>query len=86
MDSNADADLLLGPEAKGVRRVEMGQRLSHGQRRSHCLAAVIVDIERGIPEGHDRIADIFVESAFVGGDMTAQRVKQRVEEADHGSG
>ena len=28
--SNSNADLLLGPEAKGVRGVEMGQSLSHG--------------------------------------------------------
>ena len=47
---------------------------------------MIGDIDRRIPEGHDRIADELVECAFIGGDMTAERVEKRVQKPHDGGG
>ncbi len=63
--SDADANLLLAAEAEGVAGIEAGKRLAHGQRGANRFAAVIGDIDRGIPEGHDRVPDELVERAFV---------------------
>ena len=42
---------------------------------------MIGDIDRGIPERHDQIADELVERAFVCRDVTAERIEQRVQES-----
>ena len=47
---------------------------------------MIGDVDRSIPERHDRVADELVERAFVRGDMTAERIEKRVEKSNDGGG
>ncbi len=69
-------------QAEGIDPVQFGKCRTHAQRRLRRAPRVIVDIERRVPEGHDRVADVLVERALAFEDGNAQGAMQNVEESD----
>ena len=84
--TDADPDLRLRHaacrKAKGVGFIERLQRGAHRQRRPAGARGMVLDIDRRVPERHDRVADIFVDRAEFGLNGIGQRRQQRVDEID----
>ena len=70
------------PNASSALRRASVSRMASAARTA--LLRVVGDIDRGVPEGHDRVADELVERAFVGDDMAAQRVEKGVQKPHDG--
>ena len=85
MDADPYPDPSRVSETEGIVAIEAGQGFPHAESRSHGLAGMIGDIDGGIPEGHDRVSDELVERAFIGDDMVAERIEQRVQKRDDGA-
>ena len=62
---DADADLHLGPAARGKFPVQLRQRGLHVERGLHRAGSMIREIHRCVPERHDGVADVFVDGAPV---------------------
>src|SRR5690349_6020340 len=61
MDADAYPHLPGAAETESVLSVEFVKRLAHGKCRPKRLCRMIGNIDRRIPEGHDGIADEFIE-------------------------
>ena len=75
----SDAD---GDTADGAGPVELVEPPAHRQCGLGCAARVIGDVDRRIPERHDRIADEFVDGARARHDLGAQRAEHRIEQPE----
>ena len=81
-DTGVDADANGNGVAKseGVPRIHLTQGLPHPEGATGRLQRMIRDVDWGVPERHDGIADELVERPLAADDRTAETAQQPVEE------
>ena len=77
VDADAHADLAAALVVEPV------ERRDHLERGETGLAAVIGDIERRVPEGHDGVAHVLVDRRLVAEEHVGHGREEAVEEARH---
>lgn len=79
---DADAEGERGAAFGGKLAVEGGEGFAHAEGGAHGAVGAVGDVHGGAEEGHDFVADVFVDDATLAFDFGAHAVEVAVEEGE----